>query len=77
MEHRTSHQAAELDLQRLEAQLEELIRAFARVQEENRVLKVQQSQLIAERAELIEKTEVARSRVEAMIGRLKSLETSS
>ena len=77
MEHQTSHEAAELDLQRLEAQLEQLIRAFARLQEENRVLRVQQNQLIAERAELIEKTEVARSRVEAMIGRLKSLETSS
>ena len=77
MEQETSSETAELDLQRLEAQLEQLIHAFVRLQEENRLLRVQQHQLVAERAELIEKTELARSRVEAMIGRLKSLETSS
>jgi len=77
MEHESSQETVELDLQRLEVQLEQLIHAFARLQEENRVLRVQQNHLVAERAELIEKTEAARSRVEAIIGRLKSLETSS
>jgi cell division protein ZapB len=77
MDQETPTQTAESDLQRLEALLEQLIHAFARLQEENRILRVQQHQLVAERAELIEKTELARSRVEAMIGRLKSLETSS
>jgi len=77
MEQDTPSETAELDLQRLEAQLEQLIHGFARLQEENRILRVQQHQLVAERSELIEKTELARSRVEAMIGRLKSLETSS
>lgn len=77
MDHDPASETAESDLQRLEALLEQLLHGFARLQEENRILRAQQHQLVAERAELIEKTELARSRVEAMIGRLKSLETSS
>ena len=42
--------------------------------EENRALRDQQANLIAERASLIEKSELARTRVEAMIGRLKAME---
>ena len=42
--------------------------------EENRSLRQGQEQLVAERAALLNKNEQARSRVEAMITRLKSLE---
>jgi cell division protein ZapB len=42
--------------------------------EENRSLRAQQEQLSGERAQLLAKNEQARSRVEAMITRLKSLE---
>jgi cell division protein ZapB len=62
------------DLDVLENQVEELIRTCRRLKEENTSLRARQETLIAERAELIEKTELARNRVEAMISRLKSME---
>ncbi|WP_241085311.1 TIGR02449 family protein [Candidatus Vondammii sp. HM_W22] len=65
----------ELDLRRLEVRVDELIRNLTRITEENRNLRGKQDDLIAERAKLIEKTELAKSRVEAMITRLKSMET--
>ena len=45
-----------------------------RLQEENRGLRAQIEQMGSERAQLIARQEQARSRVEAMISRLKSLE---
>ena len=45
-----------------------------RLGEENRTLRASQEQLMAERANLLAKNEQARSRVEAMIHRLRSLE---
>jgi cell division protein ZapB len=44
---------------------------------ENTSLRQQKDKLVTERSQLIEKTEMARSRVEAMISRLRSLELSS
>jgi len=64
-----------LELSALEARVDDLIKTVDSLATENEALKVQQSQLTAERATLIEKTELARSRVEAMIARLKSMET--
>jgi len=66
-----------IDFRSLEARIEELIRACRELREENRALRDQQNHLIAERASLIEKSELARSRVEAMIARLKAMEISS
>jgi cell division protein ZapB len=66
---------AELDLKTLEARVDELIRTCNRLKDENQALRTTQEGLVAERAELIEKTELARSRVEAMISRLKSMES--
>ena len=51
--------------------LSDLVR---RLLDENRSLRTSQEQLIGERAALLTKNEQARSRVEAMIQRLKSLE---
>jgi cell division protein ZapB len=65
------------DLQRLEARVDELIQANSRLREENSSLLTTQESLVAERAELIEKTELAKNRVEAMISRLKTMETGS
>ncbi len=62
------------DLKSLEKRLEDLLREYAHLQEENRALRQQQSHLMAERASLIERSELARSRVESMITRLKSME---
>ena len=66
-----------LDLSALEARIDTLINALDEVSEENRALRDQQSNLMAERAALIEKSELARSRVESMIARLKAMEVSS
>ncbi len=63
-----------IDLQALEAQVDELILTCGQLSDENRALRDQQSSLVAERANLIEKSELARSRVEAMIARLKAME---
>ena len=65
----------EVDLKALEVRVEELIRACEFLKEENKTLKVTQDSLVAEKAALVEKTELARTRIEAMITRLKSLET--
>jgi len=62
------------DLDTLERQAEELIRTCRQPREENTSLRSRQDHLVSERAELIEKTELARSRVESMITRLKSME---
>lgn len=64
-----------LELGALESRIDELIKTVDALANENELLRVQQTQLAAERATLIEKTERARSRVEAMIARLKAMET--
>lgn len=69
--------AAENDLQQLESRVEELVGTVSKLTEENRALRASQDKLVSERAELIEKTELAKSRVEAMINRLKALEIQS
>jgi cell division protein ZapB len=58
----------------LEHRVDELIELTALLSRENRALKVQQQHWTTERAKLIEKNELAKSRVEAMISRLKALE---
>jgi cell division protein ZapB len=69
-----SYSVSEQELRALEARVEELIRACAHLKEENKGLRRRQDQLTAEKAGLAEKSELAKSRVEAMISRLKSLE---
>jgi cell division protein ZapB len=66
--------AVELELKRLEKRLEELIATLSQVKEENRALRQRQETLTSERATLLQKNEQVRGRVEAMIGRLKSME---
>ena len=66
-----------LDLVSLEARVDDLIRTVGKLSEENSALRSQQTHLMSERAALIEKTEMARSRVESMIARLKAMESRS
>ncbi|MCG7899103.1 MAG: TIGR02449 family protein [Candidatus Thiodiazotropha lotti] len=75
MTEKETNNPTELDLQALEVRVEELIRACSYLKDENKSLRMRQDNLVAERAALIEKTELARTRVEAMITRLKSMET--
>jgi cell division protein ZapB len=66
--------AVELELKRLEKRLEDLIVTVSHIKEENRALRQRQDTLTAERATLLQKNEQVRGRVEAMIGRLKSMD---
>ena len=61
-------------LKQLELRVDELLRTLERLREENRMLRKQQEDYSSERATLIEKNEIAKSRVETMINRLKSME---
>ena len=54
--------------------VEELIELCTVLSKENRALRTQQQNWTTQRAKLIEKNELAKSRVESMIVRLKALE---
>ncbi|MFK5915454.1 MAG: TIGR02449 family protein [Woeseiaceae bacterium] len=64
----------EFDLKKLEGRVDDLIKTIDRLQSENKTLRTSHSHLKTERTQLIEKTELARTRVEAMIVRLKAIE---
>lgn len=61
----------------LTAQMDRLVETVRRLHAENLSLRQRQEQLSGERAGLLARNEQARSRVEAMIQRLKSLEANS
>lgn len=67
-------QVGELELKRLEARIDEIIQVCERLKEENAVLRRQHAVLVTERSSLIEKTELAHTRVDTIIQRLKALE---
>jgi cell division protein ZapB len=62
------------DLKQLESRIDQLIEACQRLRNENDSLKTEHGSLQAERAKLLEKTRIARERIESMIDRLKALE---
>jgi len=61
-------------LRALALRIDELVLLARRLQDENRSLRQSQEALVSERANLLAKNEQARSRVEAMISRLRALE---
>ncbi|WP_461517288.1 TIGR02449 family protein [Porticoccus sp.] len=65
------------DLQTLEQKIDRLINICARLQKENASLREREASLLRERSRLLEKNELARSRVEHMIVRLKNLNSES
>ncbi|AGA89991.1 TIGR02449 family protein [Thioflavicoccus mobilis 8321] len=67
---------AYFDIERLEKQVNEIIECCRRLQEDNETLRARQESLTVERAELIQKTDLARSRIEATLARLKTMEES-
>ena len=67
----------EHELKRLEKRVDALVRVCDKLQGENRSLKQRQDTLTADRANLLQKNEQVRARVEAMIGRLKAMEQGS
>lgn len=70
-------QRFDVELQRLEKRLDELVVVCKQLQDENRSLRQRQDNLISERATLLQKNEQVRARVEAMVGRLKAMEQNS
>mgnify|MGYP001188901893 CR=1 FL=1 len=62
------------ELERLGKRLDDLVVTCNQLKEENRSLRQRQDALTAERANLLQKNEQVRARVEAMIGRLKAME---
>lgn len=74
MSNTTPQSITEQELHKLEIRLDELVSSIENLKKENRSLRDQQDSMVTERAGLIEKNEMAKTRVEAMINRLKSME---
>jgi cell division protein ZapB len=68
-------ESAEQDFGRLASKVNYLIAMCERLKLENESLRDQRGSLAGERASLMEKNELAQSRVEAMITRLKAMES--
>lgn len=64
----------ENELEKLEQRINELVALCKQLREENRSLQRKQEQMNNERAQLIQRNELVRARVEAMVSRLKSME---
>lgn len=64
-------------LQHIEDKLDELIRLCTHLEKENATLLAKEASWDIERKRLMEKNDIARKRVEAMITHLKNLETES
>lgn len=65
---------ADTSLGSLAAKIDQLVKLCEQLSRENKALREKESNWVRERSRLIEKNELARGRVEAMITRLKSLE---
>jgi cell division protein ZapB len=70
----TTKTQLDLELVRLGKRIEELVTILEHLKEENRALRQRHESLATERSSLLHKNEQVRTRVEAMIGRLKTLE---
>ena len=70
----TSGESISRDLESLEDRIDDLIGICRRLREENESLRVNRETLLQERTKLAEKNKLAKSRLESIVGRLKSLE---
>jgi cell division protein ZapB len=73
----TTMTAVEMELRHVERRVDELLALIAQLKEENRALRLRQDTFSTERANLLQKNEQVRARVEAMIGRLRTMEQSA
>jgi len=69
-------QVADVGLKKLEFRVDELVSICDQLRDENQSLRVEHAKTSADKASLMEKNEQVRTRVEAMIGRLRSMEKS-
>ena len=74
MDDKDNHQKWELEIQVLEDKIDFLVKRCEKLHEENHILKIKQEELVRGRAQLLEKTTIAKTRVESIIARLKSVE---
>ncbi|MBA6413531.1 TIGR02449 family protein [Parahaliea sp. F7430] len=65
---------ADNPLKALESKIDQLIALCSQLNQENQMLKAESSRWQRERQELIDKNELARNKVEAMIDRLRAME---
>ncbi len=65
------------DLNFLETKIDALIRLCHQLTEENQMLREEQADLMSERSHLLEKNSLARTRIEGIVQRLKSIEAGS
>jgi cell division protein ZapB len=72
---KTTPSLIDAELSRLEELVAALLETVERLSQENRSLRIQQDSTASERANLLEKHDQVRSRVDAIVTRLKSLET--
>ncbi len=63
-----------MEISDLEAKIDELIQLCDELERKNSTMQTDKQGWVVEKARLLEKNELARSKVEAMIMRLKSLE---
>jgi cell division protein ZapB len=75
MSKKTKPSEIDQEVTRLEEQVEILLQTVDRLVKENKSLRAQQESHSTERATLIERNDQVRNRVEAIVGRLKSLES--
>jgi cell division protein ZapB len=75
MTKKTTPILTEPELTRLDEQVGTLLKLLDRLVKENHSLRSQQESLATERAGLLEKHDQVRNRVDAIVTRLKSLET--
>lgn len=67
-------QATDIALNKLETKVEDLVSIVNKLKDENDTLSSTHKSLAVERSKLVEKNEKTRTRVEAMISRLKAME---
>ena len=63
-----------IDIKELEDKLDTLLDLYNVARNENLTLITKQKELVREKAKLLEKTSLARTRIESMISRLKMME---
>ena len=73
-ENKSGKAGFDAELARLERRIEELLITVDALKEENRALRQRQESLAAERSAFAQRNDQVRARVEAMIGRLKTME---
>jgi len=69
-----SASGVDTELRRLEKRIDELVATVHRLKEENRALRQRQDIIAADRTSLLNRNEQVRTRVEAIIGRLRAME---